>query len=88
MSLLTGEPRSATVIADSEVECFRLDKAAVQQIIDARPQLAEQLARLLADRKVALQSAKEGLSADAARERSAREANALLTRIRSFFALS
>jgi small-conductance mechanosensitive channel/CRP-like cAMP-binding protein len=88
MSVLTGEPRSATVVADSEVECFRLDKAAVQKIIDARPELAEQLARLLADRKVALQSAKEGLSADAARERSAREANALLSRIRSFFALS
>ena len=88
MSLLTGEPRSATVIADSEVECFRLDKAAVQKIIDARPQLAEQLAKLLADRRVALQSAKENLSADAARERAAREANALLTRIRSFFALS
>lgn len=88
MSLLTGEPRSATVIADSEVECFRLDKFAVQALIDARPQLAEQLARLLAERKVALQAAKEGLSADAAKERAAREANALLTRIRSFFALS
>jgi small-conductance mechanosensitive channel len=88
MSLLTGEPRSATVIADSEVECFRLDKFAVQQLIDARPQLAEQLAGLLADRKVALQSAKEGLSADAARERAQRETNALLSRIRSFFALT
>lgn len=88
MSLLTGEPRSATVIADSEVECFRLDKAAVQRVIDARPELAEHLAKLLADRKVALQAAKEGLSADAARERAAKEANALLKRIRAFFALT
>lgn len=88
MSLLTGEPRSATVIADGEVECFRLDKAAVQQVIDARPQLAEQLAMLLAERKVALQAAKEGLSADAARERAKKEAGALLSRIRSFFALT
>ena len=88
MSLLTGEPRSATVVADSEVECFRVDKAAVKQIIDARPALEEQLAKLLADRKVALQAAREGLSADVARERAAKEANALLTRIRSFFALS
>lgn len=88
MSLLTGEPRSATVVADSEVECFRLDKAAVQQLVQVRPEVAELLARLLADRKVALQTAKEGLSADAARERAAREANALLTRIRSFFALN
>ena len=88
MSLLTGEPRSATVVADSEVECFRLDKAAVKKVIDARPALAEHLAKLLADRKVSLQAAKEGLTADAARERAAREANALLKRIQSFFALS
>lgn len=87
MSLLTGEPRSATVVADGEVECFRLDKAAVKQVIDARPEVAEHLAKLLADRKVALQAAKEGLSADAAKERAAKEANALLKRIRSFFAL-
>jgi hypothetical protein len=42
----------------------------------------------LNDREVALQAAKEGLSADAARERAAKEANALLKRIRSFFALT
>jgi hypothetical protein len=30
MSLLTGEPRAATVVALSDVECFRLDKVAVQ----------------------------------------------------------
>lgn len=87
MSLLTGEPRSATVIAATEVECFRLDKSAVQRIISHRPALAEQLARVLADRKLALDSAREGVSADTAKERAAREANALLKRIKSFFAL-
>lgn len=87
MSLLTGETRSATVIASSEVECFRLDKLAVQSVITRRPELADSLAKVLADRKVALQMAREGLSADAAKERAAREANALLSRIKSFFAL-
>lgn len=87
MSLLTGESRSATVVANGEVECFRLDKAAMQKVIAARPEVAEQLARVLAERKVTLQAVKEGLSADAARERAARETNALLSRIRSFFAL-
>ncbi len=87
MSILTGESRSATVIAAGEVECFRLDKSALHRVIAARPELTEQLAALLARRKVELQAVKEGLSADAARERASREANALLTRIRSFFAL-
>ncbi|MFT3710336.1 MAG: mechanosensitive ion channel family protein [Archangium sp.] len=87
MSLLTGETRSATVIASSEVECFRLDKVAVQSVITRRPELADSLAKVLADRKVALQMAREGLTADAAKERAAREANALLSRIKSFFAL-
>ncbi|MFO0594436.1 MAG: mechanosensitive ion channel family protein [Myxococcaceae bacterium] len=87
MSLLTGELRSATVIASSEVECFRLDKVAVQTLMDQRPGIAEHMAKLLAERKVTLQAAKEGLSADAARERAEREANQLLSRIRNFFAL-
>ena len=87
MSLLTGEPRSATVIANSEVECFRLDKKAMQSVIAQRPAVTEELARVLAGRQVNLQTAKEGLSADAARERANRETNALLSRIRSFFAI-
>ncbi|MFZ5445501.1 MAG: cyclic nucleotide-binding domain-containing protein [Myxococcota bacterium] len=88
MSLLTGEPRSATVIADGEVECFRLDKVAMQGVFKARPEVAQKLAQVLAERKVALQAAKEGLSADAAKERAVSEAHALLARIRSFFALT
>ncbi len=87
MSILTGEARSATVIALSDVECFRLDKGAIHRVIQARPELAGQLATLLARRQVELQAAREGLSTDAARERAKREANALVTRIRSFFAL-
>ncbi|MGV3619606.1 MAG: cyclic nucleotide-binding domain-containing protein [Archangium sp.] len=87
MSILTGEARSATVIAAGEVECFRLDKQALHRVIAARPELTEQLATVLAKRKVELQAAREGLSTDVARERAKREAGALLTRIRSFFAL-
>lgn len=87
MSLLTGEPRSATVVANTEVECFRLDKTAMQGVIAQRPAMAEELARVLTERQLNLQTAKEGLSADAARERANRETNVLLSRIRSFFAI-
>lgn len=88
MSLLTGEPRSATVVALGEVECFRLDKAALQDLIAERPEIAEQLARAVSERQVGLLAAKEGLSAEVAGRRAAEEANALLRRIRTFFALS
>jgi small-conductance mechanosensitive channel/CRP-like cAMP-binding protein len=87
MSLLTGAPRSATVIATSDVECFRLEKVAVQRLLEARPALAQQLAELLARRQVELDAAREGLDAQAARAREASEAKNLLGRIRQFFAL-
>ena len=87
MSLLTGAPRSATVIATSDVECYRLEKSAVQRLLEARPPLAQQLAELLARRQVELDAAREGLDAEAARARQASEASNLLGRIRQFFSL-
>lgn len=87
MSLLTGEPRSATVLAESDVECFRLDKAAVGRVLTARPELAGQLALTLAERRLKLDSVLETMSAEAAKERATREANALKNKIRAFFAM-
>jgi CRP-like cAMP-binding protein len=87
MSLLTGERRAATVVATSDVECFRLDKVAVQRILASRPALAEQLAALLAKRRAALVAAKEDLSADALRAREATDARDLLSRIKRFLAI-
>lgn len=87
MSLLTGEPRSATVVSTSDSECFRLDKAVFQQVLAARPELAETFATLLAQRRGALEAAREGLDADALAARQAKDAHALLDRIRRFFAL-
>jgi CRP-like cAMP-binding protein len=50
MGLMTGESRSATVTARSDVECFRLDKANFEQILRSRPELAEGFAQILAQR--------------------------------------
>jgi small-conductance mechanosensitive channel len=87
MSLMTGEPRSATVIAQTNVDCYRLDKLAAQEIISARPELAEQIAAVLANRKVELMAVKEGLDA-AAKERRLKAAQSDITsKIRSFFGI-
>ncbi|MBM4781106.1 MAG: mechanosensitive ion channel [Archangiaceae bacterium] len=88
MSLLTGEPRSATVIAESEVECFRLDKVTFQRVIEKRPELMEQVATLLAKRRVELQAAREGLDADTAKARQRSDEVDLLERMKRFFGLN
>ncbi|MFZ5786002.1 MAG: cyclic nucleotide-binding domain-containing protein, partial [Acidobacteriota bacterium] len=86
MSLLTGLPRTATVVALCEVECYRLDKATFEAIIADRPELAEGLAEILARRQLALAEVREGLDA-AAREQLASRKKDLLGRIRGFFNL-
>ncbi len=50
MGLMTGAPRSATVVAASYVECYRLDRAGFEAILTARPALADALSHILAER--------------------------------------
>ena len=50
MSLLTGEPRSATVIAATAMELYRLDQQNFSQILTRSPYLALALSRTLARR--------------------------------------
>ncbi|MGH7898649.1 MAG: cyclic nucleotide-binding domain-containing protein [Candidatus Binatia bacterium] len=87
MALMTGALRSATVIAASDVECYRLDKATFQEVLKQRPELAEDVSHVLARRRVELQAAREGLSDEAKRHRLAHEQGDLLHRIRKFFSL-
>jgi small-conductance mechanosensitive channel/CRP-like cAMP-binding protein len=87
MSLMTGAPRSATVVSLTEMECYRLDKAAFQEIIAGRPELAERVAEVLALRQVGLAAARENLDAAARDRRLAAHKRDLLDRIRTFFGL-
>ncbi|HNN86505.1 MAG: mechanosensitive ion channel family protein [Pseudomonadales bacterium] len=51
MGLLTGEPRRTTVTARTDALCYRLDKIGFQKIIQARPEIAEECARTIAERE-------------------------------------
>ncbi|MDO8328935.1 MAG: mechanosensitive ion channel family protein [Fluviicoccus sp.] len=62
MGLMTGEPRRATVIARSDVECYRIDKPSFELIMHTRPELAEEFARILAERSVQLVAVKQDSS--------------------------
>ena len=54
MSLLTGEPRSASVIAIVETEVLRIDKNGLKPILEANPQLVSIISELIEERKQAL----------------------------------
>jgi CRP-like cAMP-binding protein len=85
MGMMTGEPRRATVIARSDVTCYRLDKAGFETILRARPDVAESMSRVLSLRDEDL---RERVAADSSAA-PGRDGNAaILGRIRRFFGLA
>jgi len=56
MSLMTGAPRVASVIARTNIECYRLDKEAFEGIMLARPGIADEVSHILVTRKTQLDS--------------------------------
>lgn len=87
MSLMTGEPRSADVIATSDVDCFRLGRDTFKTVLLARPEIANELSAKLASRRIELIAAREGLDASSKQAREATERDRILRGIKEFFAL-
>jgi CRP-like cAMP-binding protein len=86
MSLMTGEARTATVVAATDVLCYRVDKPAFQRVLSETPAIADQIAELLAARRMALEAVRD----ERDEQRRYRMENAkrdLLGKIRSFFGL-
>ncbi len=54
MSLLTGEPRSASVIADEETEVLQIKKDALKPIFENNPALVQSICELIDERRVVL----------------------------------
>jgi len=87
MALMTGQPREATVVALSEVECLRVDKDDFQDILQRRPEIAQEISTILAQRRVELDAAREGLDAESRRSRMFTERGRILNAIKGFFGL-
>ena len=87
MGLMTGEPRTADVVATSDVECFRLGKDTFQQVLLARPAIVDELSHKLASRRVELMAIREGLDEASKKSREASERDRILGGIKQFFGL-
>jgi len=85
--MMTGERRNATVIAVTDVECYRISKEAFDDILRRRPEMAEDISQVIAQRRVALDAAREDLSEEAKRALMQHHQVDLLARIKGFFAL-
>jgi small-conductance mechanosensitive channel len=85
MALLTGDARSATVVAKSDVECYRLDGKSFQGLLLGRPQIAEGIAQVIASRRPELEKVREVFTTQPMQVPT--EQGDILTRIRRFFGL-
>lgn len=84
MSLLTGQPRSATVVAATEALVFELRKADLDPVLRARPALLEGLTAIMAERQ-ARNSARPAAPDAATPAAPTRED--MLKRLKSFFGI-
>jgi CRP-like cAMP-binding protein/small-conductance mechanosensitive channel len=88
MGLLTGQPRAATVVADGDVECLRVDRAGFDAILRNRPEIVDELSHGLARRQAENDATLQALDDVARRAGERGRAHELMRRIRQFFSLS
>jgi len=88
MSLLTGEPRSASLKALEDSECYRLDRKAFEDILHGRPEIAHYLSELLARRKVEIEAVRHDLDAAARAAMMKGQQESIFEKIHKLFGLA
>ncbi|HYR00293.1 MAG TPA: mechanosensitive ion channel family protein [Casimicrobiaceae bacterium] len=87
MGLLTGQPRRATVIAQNEVLCYRLDKSGFDAVVRARAELLEPVSQVVVARQSANDARLQALSDEVRGRQDSYSAAELVRRIRKFFSI-
>jgi small-conductance mechanosensitive channel/CRP-like cAMP-binding protein len=88
MSLLTGEPRSASLKALEDSDCYRLDRQVFGEILHGRPEIAQYLSALLAKRKVEIEAVRQDLDAEAKAEMLKGQQESIFAKIHKMFGLA
>jgi CRP-like cAMP-binding protein len=87
MALLTGEPRRATSVALTDVECYRLDATAFRSLLAKNPELADHVAAVLVERQTGLEVVRERVDDNQESKRRADSRRDLTSKIKAFFQL-
>lgn len=85
MSLLTGEPRSASVIAATEVIAYEIASEDVSQLLAQRPEIAAQISEVIAERRLGVKLALSTRKEQERSTESARLSAQILQKMKSFF---
>jgi len=88
MSLLTGEQRTANVMAMNAVECLMVAKASLTSLFEWHPELASDISGVVASRQGELAVTRERLDGEQQRILAARSRVAMLERIQRYFGIS
>ena len=84
MALLTGDARAATVVAKTDVECYRLDRASFQELLAGKPQIAEEIKKVMGGRRGDLETARQAFVPAPVADAEVR----LVSKIRRFFGMN
>ena len=79
--------RRATVVAAGDVLCYRLDKRSFDAVLSARPELVDELSRVLVERQAHNDATLQALGAEARSRHALTRAEELVRKIRAFFKL-
>lgn len=82
MSLLTGEPRSANVVAEEETDVMQIRKTAVKPIFEANPELMDSICAIVEERRKLLTQEKLEQTM-----RPTRPESGMMSAIRKFFGI-
>ncbi|MCU0988683.1 MAG: cyclic nucleotide-binding domain-containing protein [Xanthomonadales bacterium] len=85
--VLTGEARRATIIAKTDVVCYRLDQATVEEIVRSRPEIAEAIAEILARREAEMDTFRNQFIGASGDNQGPQPKAGILVRIRDFLGL-
>jgi small-conductance mechanosensitive channel/CRP-like cAMP-binding protein len=88
MSLLTGEVRSATVRATTEVFTLEITRPVLEQLLSGRPELGVRISEIVAERQLSLEQARLGHEEALAARTQRGLAAQLYDRMRQFIGLS
>src|SRR5881296_3526137 len=87
MSLLTGEPRSATVRADGDCYVMEIGKPVMAEVLRGAPECLVQLSELLAQRKMATEGILKEARTDEQASKQREYTATFMRRLRAFFQL-
>jgi len=87
IGVITDERRTASVVAATEVECYRIDKDVFKSVLRNRPEMADRMSQVMVKRRVELEAVREGMDAEARTRSVKEERTEILSSIQTFFGL-